>query len=254
LREHSADTITLRDLVFVLRRRLGWVIIPLMMALGASTASLSLMTPTYRAVITMVVTSAAGGSAGYDTLLYNRTLAKTYVEVARSRGVARAALERVHLNENPEIFRERVTVSIVRDTEVIAIAVDDTDPQMAARLANTIGEIFQAEFQTYNSLATLRVIDAASPPLAPIKPRPLLYTAIAIASGITAGVGLALLREHLLTPPPAARLAAVPAEMPPPLGRDEAPAPRSSAKQPRRKFRSRLNQPPPDAPQPDSME
>lgn len=204
---------TVREAASVLRRRIWWVIIPLVLALGASTACLYLMTPVYRATTTVMVLPPSGSAVTYDTLLYNRTLAKTYVELARSLSVARLAVSRLDLTVDPEDLRDRTAVSVVRDTEVIAIGVEDTDPQQAARLANTVAEVFQDQFHLYTTQATLGVIDAAIPPVRAVRPHPLLYTAVALACGLTAGVALAFLVEHVTAPLATAQV--VPAPKPP---------------------------------------
>lgn len=209
----APGTITVRDLLRILRRRIWWVIIPLVLALGASAAGLYLMTPTYRATTTLMVITPPGSLVTYDTLLYNRTLAKTFVEVARSLGVARQAVTVLNQPIDPADLRERISVAVVRDTEVISIAVDDTNPELAANLANTVADVFELQFREYTTQASLRVIDPAPRPEQPVRPRPLLYTAVALASGVTAGVALAFLVEHLATPVPVAHIVPPP---PPP--------------------------------------
>ena len=191
---------TVREAANLLRRRIWWVIIPLVLAVGGSTACLYLMAPVYRATTTVMVLPPPDSAVTYDTLLYNRTLAKTYVEVARSLSVARLAASRLDLAVDPDDLRDRITVTVVRDTEVIAIGVEDTDPAQAARVANTVAEVFQDQFHLYTTKATLGVIDAAIAPVRAVRPRPLLYTAVALACGLTAGVALAFLVEHVTAP------------------------------------------------------
>lgn len=201
MEQRLPDTMTLREMLGLLRRRAWYAALPLLLALGASTAGLFTITPAYRASTTLLITSPTGVSPDYEALLFHRNLAKTYVEVAGSRGVAAKAIGRLGLTDDPDDLRERISVSVVRDTEVIAITAEDKDPERAMAIANTVATIFREEFLLYTSLDTLRVIDPASLPRSPIRPRPVLYTAVAAVAGGSLGIGLAFLADHLGTDP-----------------------------------------------------
>ena len=66
---------------------------------------------------------------------------------------------------------------MVRETEVIQLAVVDIDPVRAADAANALAAAFRSRFWEFTSLDSLRIVDPAEPPVEPICPKPVLYTA-----------------------------------------------------------------------------
>lgn len=186
----------LLSLLALLRRRIWYVAAPLAISLTASTIASLFMTPTYRATTTLIVAAADSSVLNYDTLLFNRNLAKTYVEVARSRAVAQQAILRLNLNEDSDHLLGRISVTTVRETELISIAVTDTSPVRAATLANTVAAVFAEEIQRFARLNNLRVVDQAAVPAEPLHPRPLLYTAVSLFVGLAAGTALAYVVDY----------------------------------------------------------
>lgn len=194
----AQDTLDLRQLLMVLRRRL-WLLVavPLVAALAAGLVSLYVITPVYEASVTLWVVKKEGGPLDYSALLLNRNLTKTYAEVAKSRTVAAATLRKLGLAEDVDRFLKRVTVTTVRDTEILRIAVEDTDPARAALTANTLAQEFMAELPKFITLDNVRVVDPAQPPTQPDRPKPLLNTALALVLGLMAATGAAFLLEAL---------------------------------------------------------
>lgn len=181
----------------MLGRRFVWVLLPFLVCTGLAVAAGYYMMPVYEASTTLIITNPTGSPTSYETLLFNRNLAKTYSEVARSRSVAAEAASILGLQESPDQFQERIRVSVVRDTEVIEIAVTDTDPVRAADAANALASAFRSRFWQFTFLDSLRIVDPAEPPVDPIRPQPVLYIAVGVVVGLAAGVGLAALVDHL---------------------------------------------------------
>ncbi|MBP2019851.1 capsular polysaccharide biosynthesis protein [Symbiobacterium terraclitae] len=191
------DRISLREILAMLGRRFVWVLLPLVLFTGLAVAATFYMMPVYEASTTLILTTPTGSPTNYETLLFNRNLAKTYSEVARSRSVAAEAAAMLGLQESVEEFQERIRVSVVRDTEVIEIAVIDTDPVRAADAANALASAFRSRFWQFTFLDSLRIVDPAEPPVEPIRPQPVLYITVGVVVGLASGVGLAALVDHL---------------------------------------------------------
>jgi len=191
------DRISLRDVLAMLGRRFVWVLLPLLLFTGLAVAATYYMMPVYEASTMLIITNPTGSPTSYETLLFNRNLAKTYSEVARSRSVAAEAAAMLGLQESLDHFQERIRVSVVRDTEVIEIAVTDTDPVRAADAANALASAFRSRFWEFTFLDSLRIVDPAEPPVDPIRPQPVLYITVGVVVGLAAGVGLAALVDHL---------------------------------------------------------
>ncbi len=192
----------LRDLLHIFRRRLLLIIaLPVIAALTAALISLFVLSPVYQSSTSLWVMNQDGASQiNYNDLLLNRNLTKTYAEVAKSRVVMADVIERLDLTGmTVEELQAKLTVTPVRDTEILSVSVEDTDPVVAARLATAVAESFKRQVVTHMKAENVVVMDPAVEPVQPIKPRKAMNTAIAFVLGLMAAVGIAFLLEYLDT-------------------------------------------------------
>ena len=66
----------------------------------------------------------------------------------------------------------------------------DTDPEMAALIANTISDVFKKEIKNIMEIDNVSTIDTAKAPESPVKPNKLMNVAIASVLGAMVSVGL----------------------------------------------------------------
>ncbi|MCH7589327.1 MAG: protein tyrosine kinase, partial [Chloroflexi bacterium] len=114
--------------------RWAWLII-LAAILAAGTAYLtsSAQTPVYQASTQILIDQAPDSrTSEYTNILTSERLARTYVELMTTRPVLKETLERVGDGIDVDTFRTMVNVSIVRDTQLMQLTVDHTDPKMTA--------------------------------------------------------------------------------------------------------------------------
>jgi capsular polysaccharide biosynthesis protein len=191
----------LREIFRVMRRRLSLlVLIPLVAAVTAGVVSYAFLSPVYSAETTLWVIKDGSGQINYNDLLLNRNLTKTYAEVAASRAVMNDVIKRLQLKDvTAEQLELKLTVNPVKDTEILSFTVQDTDPQMVARLADAIAAAFQDQIRSYMKVENVVVVDAAAVPASPIKPRKMMNVAVAFVLGAMAAVGLTFLLEYLDT-------------------------------------------------------
>lgn len=193
------DSLDIRQLLAVLRRRLGiLLLIPIVATATAAIWSRYFTQPIYEASTTLwVVKKETGTQLDLGTLMLNRNLTKNYAEVAHSQTVAAATIRKLGLADSPDSLLKRVTVTTVADTEILRITVQDSGRERTAQIANTLASEFMAELPKFITLDNVRVVDPAAVPGAPVRPRPLLNAALAFAAGVMAAVGLAFLLEAL---------------------------------------------------------
>jgi non-specific protein-tyrosine kinase len=65
-------------------------------------------------------------------------LASTYIEIAATTPVLQAALDALGIPLAPDLLRQRFHASVVPNTQLIELRVDDTEPQRAQALANEL--------------------------------------------------------------------------------------------------------------------
>jgi capsular polysaccharide biosynthesis protein len=100
------------------------------------------------------------------------------------------------LNVDPELSGSYTVKSIVvPEANVMETIVTGPSPQLAAALASTIGEIGGARFVDLYRIYDVQVLDGATIPTAPSNTGLSQMLVLAVALGLTAGAGAALLRS-----------------------------------------------------------
>lgn len=192
----------LREALHVLRRRL-WLILclPAAAAAAAAIVSLYLLVPVYSATTTLwVIKDSAGGQLSYNDVLMSQNLTKTYAEVARSRAVLAGAIKTLPGSDlTVEALAKKLTVTAVRETQILSFSIEDPDPALAARLADAVAASFQREIVGFMKVENVKIVDPALVPVAPVSPRKTLNVAIAFVLGALAAVAVAFLLEVLDT-------------------------------------------------------
>ena len=137
-------------------KRWAWLIILSAIVAGAAAYFISSsMAPIYRASARHLIDEAPGSgnsSNEYSQLLTEQILAQTYVEIATTRPVLEETIARLTLPFTPQQLRSKITINAPADRQVLVVSVEDTDPQRAADIANTLGEVFIAQNEARDNL------------------------------------------------------------------------------------------------------
>lgn len=179
------------------------VVIPLIAALTSGIANFFILDPIYEASTTLIVGKKASEEQQASQLLdnsvlqANKQLALTYSEIAKSRTVEENVINKLNLHYTKEELDKKISVESVKNTEILAISVQDKDPQVAALIANTMAEKFSESVINIKKVDSVSIVDKAVPPNQPVKPKKTQNILIALAAGLIVSVGLALLLEFL---------------------------------------------------------
>jgi succinoglycan biosynthesis transport protein ExoP len=145
------------ELVVYARLILQWAwLIVLCALLGGVAAYVAsrLSAPIYQASNTLLINEArTPGAANYQDLLTSERVSRTYAELLTRRPIlARVATQ---LGQNPNIFDNGVVTNLsvtpVRDTQLIRISVEGISPELVTAVANTLPPVFIAEIQSIQS-------------------------------------------------------------------------------------------------------
>jgi succinoglycan biosynthesis transport protein ExoP len=188
---------------FQVIRRWLWLIVGCVL-LGASSAFVvsSWMPPVYSASATLLVHVAPGSSTSdYTTILTSERLTLTYSQMLKGRSVLESVIAQLELKETPDALAQKVEATPVKDTQLIRLSVEDTDPIRAALIANTIAETFIVQIKELRQAreqgnVKVMIAETARVPESPI-PRRTLYTTFAALVGGILALGVAFLLEHL---------------------------------------------------------
>lgn len=198
------EEIELREIFFILRKRLAIILILVILSVVSSAfASFFILDKQYQASTTIIVGSR-------NTFLYTeikdlqlsditmyQKLLKTFSEIAKSRMVSEKVIDNLNLGISIEALQKKIIVTTVGDTQMMTIKVTDLNPETAASIANNLANIFKSEVAQIMQVENVEIIDPAIVPKSPIRPRPKLNIGIAFVLALMVGVGLSLLLEYL---------------------------------------------------------
>lgn len=195
--EHE-DTIDLIDLFFMFIRR--WKVIVLFMIpiviLGFLFASTR--PSVYKADTTLIVSNgmSSGGLENSDIIL-NQKLVITYSKIAKSRDVLARVISKYDLAESALALGERISVTTVKDTELIKLSYSCNDPKLAEAVTNELANEFIKKVSQVMKVRNINVVEKAIEPLYPLPKKRGKILLISIILGGILGTGMAFLIELL---------------------------------------------------------
>ncbi len=196
------EEISIQELFFTIKKRI-WLIILIFLffIIAAGIVSYFVLQPEYETFTTLMIGKPKDykgeNSIEYNDLILNQRLVSTYGEIVKMRVVADKVIENLNLPISYGQFGSKVSVNLVKDTEIIKLKVVDGDPELASKIANETAKVFMNSVKEIMLVENVQVIDKAQTPFKPISPRPMLNMAIAGVLGLMLGVFLTFLLEFL---------------------------------------------------------
>lgn len=144
------------------------LIVAIFMVIGVI-YTIGFVTPVYQSSTTLILAksdSNEGATKNSDTITttevtLNSKLVSTYSELVKSKNVIREVRTNLGINEEEEMMRKGVTVSSVKDTELIEITVTNKDATYSAKIANEIAKVFTEKVKEYYNISNVYVVDEA---------------------------------------------------------------------------------------------
>ncbi|AWD66035.1 MULTISPECIES: YveK family protein [Priestia] len=196
------ETISLRELFAVLRKRL-WliVLITIIAATVSAVISFFVLTPVYESKTQILVNQAKNDQQLYSnqTVQTNVQLINTYNDIITSPVILDKVIKELKLDKSAGDLSDQIQVTSAQDSQVAQIVVQDTSAKLAADIANTTASVFQKQVPKLMNVDNVKVLSKAAlgENPSPVKPQPLMNVAIAIVVGLMVGVGLSFLLEYL---------------------------------------------------------
>lgn len=196
------ETISLRDLMETLKKRLRLIVlITVLAALLSGLVSFFILTPIYQASTQLLVNQSKNDQQMYDfnQVQANLQLVNTYSVIIKSPAVLEKVIKELKLDMTTDTLNQKITVDSEQNSQVLNVSVQDPDPDKAVLIANKIAEVFKQEIVKIMNVDNVSILSKADlgKDMTPVKPKPLLNIAIAVVVGLMAGVGLAFLLEYL---------------------------------------------------------
>ena len=195
------ETIDLREYFAIIKKRF-WIIalITVVAMVVSGVISFFMLSPVYESKSTLIVNTEKNEETQMitgDQFSVSQKLAVTYGEIIKSRAVLESVISNLKLDSEYEDLVEQITVSPVKDTQIISISVQDTNPKKARDIANEIPKVFEKEVKRITKANDIQVIDKAILPQGAIKPNKMMNVAIAAVLGMMIGLFVVFLIEYL---------------------------------------------------------
>lgn len=129
----------------------------------------------------------------------SQQLADTCGVIIQSNSVLGKVIQQLRLPISLEDLQDRVEVTTVNDTGVLAVSVSDGRPKQAREIANTIVDVLPDEFERVVKAGGVEVVDYAEEPEEPSSPNMLLNVLAGILAGFLISCGIIFLREYFDT-------------------------------------------------------
>lgn len=133
-----------------------------------------LMTPIYRADVTIYVNNTRSGQTvefvNGSNLATAQQLVNTYVNIINSNTVLDNVIQTGDLNCTVKELRDMMSAEQIDDTEMFTVSISDPDPKMAAHIVNTIARIAPEKISEFVEGSSTKVIDYAQVPASPYTP------------------------------------------------------------------------------------
>ncbi|MFA5535742.1 MAG: Wzz/FepE/Etk N-terminal domain-containing protein [Bacillota bacterium] len=203
----QVDEISLIELFGVMRKRFKLIMFVVLAAIIITAlATFFVLIPQYQSNTTLMVGKPLHKASvdldetiSYQQIQTNRLLVSTYGEIAKSRLVLDSVIESLDLEMHSSSLRQKIDVSLVKNTEIIQLTVTDKDPVLAAVIANQLAQAFSEQATKIMNVENIQVIDEAIPSKRPFKPSTRLNLAISAVLGLMAGLLLAFVLEFFDT-------------------------------------------------------
>ncbi len=172
--------------------------------------SYKFVTPVYTASTTLVLATAndnssvSTGTQSSESITttdvtLNSKLISTYSELVKSKNVLRQVISNLNIDVEESELRKNISVSSVKDTELIEIKVTNIIPTNAMKIANEIAKVFAQKVGEIYNINNVHVVDDAETPSSPSNVNHIKDIAIFAAIGFVIAIIYVLIANMLDT-------------------------------------------------------
>ena len=159
------EEIDLKEFVMLFWDRKVSIITIIFMLIGII-YSVGFVTPKYTSSTTLLLATSESANSKTNTITtsditLNSKLVSTYSELVKSKNVTRQVISNLGIDETEDELRNSITVSSVKDTELIKISVTDKNATNAYNIANEIAKVFTQKVSEIYNINNVQILDQA---------------------------------------------------------------------------------------------
>lgn len=195
--KENENSIDIREILRILKKRIVPIlIIPIIFSIIGWLISNYLIERVYESSTTIIVRQNKNldEEINKSDVDLSKSLIYTYTEMAKSNTVIENTKKILNLTD---LKSESITVLPVKDTQILKVTVQNTDPNLATDIANTLVTEFTKEIIRITKTDNVAVVDYAEIPILPIKPNKIMNIIIAAVLGEIIILFLCFLKEYL---------------------------------------------------------
>ncbi|MBP3038580.1 capsular biosynthesis protein [Bacillaceae bacterium Marseille-Q3522] len=177
--------INMKELVMVVKKRL-WIIaiVMVLFSLLGFLYHMFFSTPLYQSSTRIIISA-------------DSEYRKTLQVIIKDKTIMEKVAAELQLPRSSEALSSQITVGSVDNSQVVSITAVDTDPQLAADIANTTARVFQTEVPNIVNFEDVQFLSEAEVNHFPINGNGSKIVITAIVAGAVIGIGLVFLLDSL---------------------------------------------------------
>lgn len=184
----------------ILRKRI-WLIIllPFLITAIYTTVKVINYKPVYEAYSTLyIINKSDDESVTYENIIINERLVKDYSELIKSKSVTNIVLDELAIEDLTHgALSNKINVSLINDTRILEIKVQDIDPKRAKLITDKVSEVFIRKAIELMHVDNINIIDYAHVPENPLGNRTVYNSFICFLVSIPIIIGFLLLIEYM---------------------------------------------------------
>lgn len=161
------EEIDLKEFVMLFwDRKVSIILITIIFMLIGIIYSVGFVTPKYTSSTTLLLATSESANSKTNTITtsditLNSKLVSTYSELVKSKNVTRQVISNLGIDETEDELRDSITVSSVKNTELIKISVTDKNATNAYNIANEIAKVFTQKVSEIYNINNVQILDQA---------------------------------------------------------------------------------------------
>ena len=187
MENHNEMELDLRELFYFLKKKLWFIVAAFVLcAVLGFTYSRLFVSPQYAASTRMYVLNRTNEtSVVYADIQTSTYLSNDYEVLITGQNVTKEVIDLLELSDmTPKKLEKKIEVTTVENTRVLQITVKDSNPQLAADIANCVREVAAEQIQGIMDVDAVKLVYEADVPERPVSPNVAVNTVIAAAFGM----------------------------------------------------------------------